>query len=94
MDTTTVFDMIKEGPDAYVRQLPFEDKTIAEAEALLPSGYRLAFESDKSHYPDTHEQEHPDRKQYAIYRNDDPNTVITHLYWNGGIITETLIPGS
>jgi hypothetical protein len=88
IETKHVFEVIKGGPDAYIRSLPFTGKTIEQAKGMLPSGYNIQYQSKREDYADP--KEHPDDKQYAVLPNNDANHIIIHLYVNSGIIDDTL----
>ena len=83
----SIFEVIKGGPKTYVQSMDFCDKTIAQAERMLPEGFNIQYQSKKSDYAD--QNEHPFDEQYAILANDDPNTIFVHLYVNAGVIQET-----
>jgi hypothetical protein len=94
IQTKHVFEVIKGGPDAYIRSLPFTGKTIEQAKAMLPSGYNIQLQYDltqekldKDYQPSL---DYPDDSQYAVLSNTDANHIIIHLYVNGGVIDDTL----
>lgn len=81
-----IFEVIKGGPEAYVRSLDFRGKSIEQAERMLPEGFNIQYQSRKGDYD---EKEHPDDEQYAVLLNTDPDYYVVHLYVNDGVITES-----
>lgn len=89
LEPQAMFDVIKGGPDVYVQSMAFCGKTIDQAQQMLPPGYNIQYQSKSEDYADEPES-HPDDRQYAVFRDTDPNAVIKHLYVNQGVIDDTL----
>ena len=80
-----IFEVIRGGPEAYVRSLDFRGKSIEQAKRMLPEGFNIQFQSHKGEYT---AREHPDDEQYAVLLNTDSNYYVVHLYVNDDVITE------
>ena len=89
IEPQAMFDVIRGGPDVYVQSLDYCGKTIGQAEQMLPPGYNIQYQSRREDYADEPES-HPDDRQYAVFRDTDPDRVIIHLYVNGDVIDDTL----